>query len=225
MSTPRQVDGDHVGLLAGQRASRCRCSRPSARAPPSVAIRSAVAAGSAAASPVATLASSAREPHLAEQVEAVVRRRAVGAERDVDAALDERRRPARCRSRASCWTPGNARRGSPARASSSMSPGDRWTQWTAMKRRAGHAEAIEPLQRRLPRGRARGVDLAARLGEVRLDRQVELARVHRHLAPRRVADGVRRMRRQRERQPRCVLECVAGGEPVADVRVRIGNNC
>ena len=55
--------------------------------------------------------------------------------------------------------------------------------------------------------------LGGGLGDVRLDRQVELARVHDDPFPCRVADGVGRVRRERKREPRLVLEGVADSEP------------
>ena len=85
----------------------------------------------------------------------------------------------------------------------------------------GHAEVVQPAHRRAPMlGAARG-DLVRRLGEMRLDRQVELAREHDDLLPRVVAHGVRRVRRQREREARLVLQRVADREAAREVAVGV----
>ena len=81
-----EVDRDDVGLLARRRASPASArARARARRPASPRAGR-LCAGSAAASCVGDLGEQRREPHFAEEVEPVVRRRAVGAERDVDAA-------------------------------------------------------------------------------------------------------------------------------------------
>jgi hypothetical protein len=61
------------------------------------------------------------------------------------------------------------------------------------------------------------------LGEVRDDRQVELARVHHDALPRRVAHRVRRVRRHREGEARQVLPGVADRE--AELQVAVGVGC
>jgi hypothetical protein len=58
--------------------------------------------------------------------------------------------------------------------------------------------------------------------DVRFDRQVELVRVHDDLFERGVADRVRRVGSQRERQPRLVLAFVAHGEARLQIAVCVG---
>ena len=58
--------------------------------------------------------------------------------------------------------------------------------------------------------------------EMRFDRQVELTCVGHDLFERGITDGIRRMRRESESQPRLVLECVAHGEPGLQIAVRVG---
>ena len=95
----------------------------------------------------------------------------------------------------------------------------------AMDRDEAGARRAQPVQ---SRERRRAVPLAALgdlvrgLGQVRLDRQVELPRIHDDLLERRVADRVGSMRREREREPRLVLARVAHREPRLQVAVRIG---
>ena len=168
-------------------------------------------AGSAAAFPVVTLASSAGEPHLLEQVEAVVRGRAVGAERDVDVVrkqLGDRRDAAReLQVRGGAMDDVTALRGEQLDLRAS-----RWTAWMAMKpvrwrrgdRAARAATAVRRGTRRrlLARFVRRGSGSADRAGADRRRRRSEG----------RIADRVRRMRRQRERQPSGMLVGIARGE-------------
>ena len=84
------------------------------------------------------------------------------------------------------------------------------------------AEPVEPRERRRAGRRERVVDFARASRQMRLDRQVELARVHHDLLERRVAHRVRRVRREREREPRRVLERIARGEARAAGTVGVG---
>jgi len=57
------------------------------------------------------------------------------------------------------------------------------------------AQAIEPQDRRFAARCARIVDLGPRFGDMRMDRQIELSRIHHDLAPRLIGHGVRCMGR------------------------------
>ena len=87
--------------------------------------------------------------------------------------------------------------------------------------RTGRAEVVQPMQRRAAvLGEARR-HFVRGLGEMGLDRQVELARVDDDLLPGGVAHGVRRVRRQREREPLLVLQRVADLEAARQVGVGV----
>ena len=110
----------------------------------------------------------------------------------------------------------------PCVASRSRSAASKWTPWMAMNDGPVAPEPVQPRQRRLAVAGAAFRHFVRRLGDVRLDRQVELARVHDDPLERRVADGVRRVRREREREPRLVLQRIADGESRLQVAVGIG---
>jgi hypothetical protein len=92
----------------------------------------------------------------------------------------------------------------------------------ADERGPGRAKAIESRQRRLAGRRARFVDFVAGLRDVRVDREVELAREGDYLAPRCVAHGVWRVRRQRKGESRRMLVRIARRETLRQVGVGIG---
>ena len=117
---------------------------------------------------------------------------------------------------------GNARRGNPAPRAIRCRSASRWTPCIAMK--------PGPVTPRLMQARAaasmpivatRCAALVARFQQVRLYRQVELARVDDDLLPAGVADRVRRVRRKRKAQPRLVFPCVARREPCLQVAVGV----
>ena len=210
-----------VRVLAGLRGSRSSLSRPSARAPSSVAIAQRRRAPAAprrrrsppwrAGSPGASRAN--RSSRLFDAAPSVPSATLTPARqhrchrRDAAGELQVRRRTmhdvaalrapaARCRARCRCT------------ACTATKPGP------VTPRRSRRASGWRRLSR------SDRVDLLARLGEMRLDRQVELPRVRDDLRERLVADGVGRVRRERERQPRLVLERVARGEPALQVARR-----
>ena len=80
------------------------------------------------------------------------------------------------------------------------------------ERRSRCAQPVEALKRRFVRRLARVVDFALRFGKMGLHDEIELARVDDHRAPRVVAHCVRGVGRQREREPRRMLERIARGE-------------
>ena len=102
-------------------------SRPSTAAPPRVPRRSASRAV-IACRPAARAGDEQRLLDLEEQVAALVRRRAVDAEPDAHARVEQRRAPARCRRRAACSTSGSARRRRRRSAKVATSSSFRWTQ-------------------------------------------------------------------------------------------------
>ena len=186
-------------------------SRPSARAPLSVAIASAVWAGRAAASPVATLAR-----RLARRISPRRSSRLFDAAPSVPSATFT---PAASIAATGAMPlasfmleAGQCTAWQPCAAMSAMSCASRCTQWMPTNegpvtpRRSSRARSC----RRSP---GAILHLVACLREVRLDGQVELARIHQHPCEARIGNGVRGMRCEREREARCVPPLVARLEP------------
>ena len=73
------------------------------------------------------------------------------------------------------------RHGGAARARSAISPGVRWTAWTAISRSVDQTQRSEPLQRAHAVLRDAVADLVRGLVHVHVDRQIELRRERRDL--------------------------------------------
>ncbi len=145
-------------------------SRPSARAPASVATSSAWRAGSTDASPVRDFREQGGDAQLGEEVEPIVRRCAVRAERDVDAAGEQRgdRRNARAELHVGHRTVNDVtavRREKRDVVGREMHAVDRDESGTR------RAQRMEPGERRKPVLLDARRELLRRLGEMRLDRR------------------------------------------------------
>src|SRR3569832_1532213 len=162
--------------------------------------------------------------HLADQVEVVVARRAVGAERYIDACVHElllRTKAAR-EFQVGLGTVRLAR--ACARAGGDLVVGElRHVHCEQLRRE--QAELFQPRQRALAEGLLGLVHLERRLVHVHVDLHVQLIGQGAHAFERAGRHGIRRVRRERGGDERVILVMVVQREALAEVFVRICRPC